>query len=119
MAVEVEGLVKRYGATTARDGITFQVARGEIFAVLGPNGAGKTTCVEILEGYRRPDRGIVRVLGAEPASAGGGGRDRIGVLLQTHQPELVFLDEPPACGGAAAAPFAEPARDGVVRDPHP
>ena len=54
-AIEVQGLVKRYGDTVAVDGIDLRIERGEIFALLGPNGAGKTTTVEILEGYRRRD----------------------------------------------------------------
>ena len=53
-AVEVTGLVKRYGARAAVDGLDLAVARGGVTAVLGPNGAGKTTTVEVCEGYRRP-----------------------------------------------------------------
>ncbi|MFM7490896.1 MAG: ATP-binding cassette domain-containing protein, partial [Actinomycetota bacterium] len=52
-AIEVQGLVKRYGSKNAVDGIDLTVESGEIFALLGPNGAGKTTTVEILEGYRK------------------------------------------------------------------
>ena len=50
--VSVEGLVKTYGPTKAVDGVSFEVNRGEIFAILGPNGAGKTTTVEIIECLR-------------------------------------------------------------------
>jgi len=82
-AVEVTGLVKRYGAKTAVDGLDLVVARGGITAVLGPNGAGKTTTVEICEGYRRPDQGVVRVLGLDPVTQGGLLRPRIGVMLQS------------------------------------
>ena len=56
-AIEVAALEKRYGHTTAVDGISFSIASGEVFGLLGPNGAGKTTTVEILEGYRRADAG--------------------------------------------------------------
>jgi ABC-2 type transport system ATP-binding protein len=80
--VEVEGLVKRYGATPAVDGLSFKVERGSITAVLGPNGAGKTTTVECCEGYRRPDAGSVRVLGRDPLRQGADLRPRIGVMLQ-------------------------------------
>jgi len=81
-AVEVAGLVKRYGATTAADGVSLTVQRGTVTAVLGPNGAGKTTTLETCEGYRRPDGGRVRVLGLDPATEGAELRPRIGVMLQ-------------------------------------
>jgi ABC-2 type transport system ATP-binding protein len=80
--VEVDGLVKRYGARTAVDGLSFKVERGSITAVLGPNGAGKTTTVECCEGYRRPDAGSVRVLGLDPQRQGAHLRPRIGIMLQ-------------------------------------
>ncbi|MFE0046908.1 ABC transporter ATP-binding protein [Streptomyces albireticuli] len=82
-AVEVRGLVKRYGAKTAVDGLDLSVARGSLTAVLGPNGAGKTTTVETCEGYRRPDAGTVRVLGLDPLADSAALRPRIGVMLQS------------------------------------
>ncbi|MFG1810165.1 ABC transporter ATP-binding protein [Streptomyces sp. NPDC049040] len=81
-AVEVTGLVKRYGTRTAVDGLDLAVPRGSVTAVLGPNGAGKTTTVEVCEGYRRPDGGSVRVLGLDPVTQGAALRPRIGVMLQ-------------------------------------
>src|SRR4051812_48918996 len=81
-AIEVRGLRKSYGAISAVDGLDLRVERGEVYAFLGPNGAGKTTTVEILEGFRRPTAGHVRVLGADPATAPVAWRDRIGVVLQ-------------------------------------
>jgi ABC-2 type transport system ATP-binding protein len=81
-AVRVEGLVKRYGDHTVLDGVSFEVAAGEVFALLGPNGAGKTTTVEILEGYRRADSGSVSVLGTDPARGGRALRARVGLMLQ-------------------------------------
>ena len=78
----MDGLVKRYGARTAVDGLSFKVVRGSITAVLGPNGAGKTTTVECCEGYRRPDAGSVRVLGRDPLRQGADLRPRIGIMLQ-------------------------------------
>jgi ABC-2 type transport system ATP-binding protein len=78
----VRDLVKRYGARTALDGISFEVAPGELFALLGPNGAGKTTTVEILEGFRRPDGGSARVLGLEPEREADALRRQVGVMLQ-------------------------------------
>jgi ABC-2 type transport system ATP-binding protein len=81
-AIEVVALQKRYGATTAVDGLDLAVLHGEVFGLLGPNGAGKTTTVEVLEGYRRPDAGTVRVLGLDPWRQGAALRPRIGVMLQ-------------------------------------
>ncbi|MDQ6795324.1 MAG: ABC transporter ATP-binding protein [Chloroflexota bacterium] len=81
-AVRVAGLVKRYGDRAVLDGVSFEVAAGELLALLGPNGAGKTTTVEILEGYRRGDSGDVRVLGQDPAHGGPGLRSRVGLMLQ-------------------------------------
>ncbi len=66
--VQVTGLVKRYGAKTAVDGLDLVVAAGAVTAVLGPNGAGKTTTIETCEGYHRPDAGTVRVLGLDPVA---------------------------------------------------
>jgi len=81
-AISVQSLVKRYGAMTAVDGCSFTVEPGEVFGLLGPNGAGKTTTVEILEGYRTPDAGTVRVLDLDPQHDGTQLRPRIGVMLQ-------------------------------------
>jgi ABC-2 type transport system ATP-binding protein len=81
-AVVVEDLVKRYAQRTVVDRLRFTIARGEFFALLGPNGAGKTTTIEILEGYRRPDGGRVRVLGLDPWHDGHELKPRIGVMLQ-------------------------------------
>ncbi|MEP7027578.1 MAG: ABC transporter ATP-binding protein [Candidatus Eisenbacteria bacterium] len=59
--IRIEGLVKRYGAVTAVDGLSFEVERGETFALIGPNGAGKTTTLKVLLGLARPDAGSVRI----------------------------------------------------------
>jgi len=61
IAVEVENLVKRFGAFTAVDNISFQVNKGEVFGFLGPNGAGKTTTIKILCGLLTPTSGKGRV----------------------------------------------------------
>jgi ABC-2 type transport system ATP-binding protein len=79
-ALEVAGLVKRYGALTAVDGVTFQVSPGTVLALLGPNGAGKTSTVEVCEGFRRADGGSVRVLGRDPRDRAL--RPRVGVMPQ-------------------------------------
>ena len=81
-AIEVADLEKRYGDVRAVDRLALTVDAGEVFGLLGPNGAGKTTTVETLEGYRRPDRGRVRVLGLDPIHDGRQLRPQIGVMLQ-------------------------------------
>jgi ABC-2 type transport system ATP-binding protein len=81
-AVDVSGLVKRYGDTVAVNGLGLRVDRGSVLALLGPNGAGKTTTVEVCEGFLRPDAGTVRVLGLDPATDGTRLRPRIGVMPQ-------------------------------------
>lgn len=89
-AIEVSGLRKTYGSVTAVDGLDLFVDTGGVVALLGPNGAGKTTAVEILEGYRKPDAGTVRVLGMDPQTGGRAFRERIGVVLQEAGFEETF-----------------------------
>ena len=81
-AVAVSDLHKAYGDFEAVRGVSFEIQVGEVFGLLGPNGAGKTTTVEILEGYRKRDRGDVSVLGTDPEHARLDWRERIGVVLQ-------------------------------------
>jgi ABC-2 type transport system ATP-binding protein len=81
-AVEIDGLVMRYGDKVAVDGLGLVVERGTVTAVLGPNGAGKTTTLETAEGYRRPQSGTVRVLGLDPIRERRDLLPRIGVMLQ-------------------------------------
>lgn len=80
--IQVEKLRKTYGNTVAVDEITFDVAEGEIFGIVGPNGAGKTTTIECLEGLRKPDSGLVRVLGVDPQMEGQKLCLRVGMQLQ-------------------------------------
>jgi ABC-2 type transport system ATP-binding protein len=81
-AIRVAGLRKAYAGRDVLDGVSLEVARGELFALLGPNGAGKTTTVEIIEGYRRADAGSVRVLGLDPGRDRRRLRHRLGLMLQ-------------------------------------
>ena len=80
--IQVEGLRKVYGATVAVEEVSFQVSPGEIFGMVGPNGAGKTTTIECLEGLRKPDQGLVRVLGVDPQVDSMTLRTRAGMQLQ-------------------------------------
>ncbi len=81
-AVHVRGLSKAYGQIQAVRDLDLDVGYGEIFAILGPNGAGKSTTIEILEGHRNRDSGLVRVLGEDPGTAGRSWRAKIGIVLQ-------------------------------------
>ena len=92
--ITVRGFTKRYGGFTAVDGITFEVARGEMFGLLGPNGAGKTTTLECLEGIRTPDSGMLRVAGIDAVHDRRRLRAVIGVQLQASgMPENITPDE--------------------------
>ncbi|MGC5015505.1 ABC transporter ATP-binding protein [Streptosporangium sp. DT93] len=64
--VECEDVVRRFGDVTALDGVSFQVAEGEVFGLIGPNGAGKTTLLNCVEGLDRPTSGRISVLGRHP-----------------------------------------------------
>jgi ABC-2 type transport system ATP-binding protein len=83
LAIEVHGLRKFYGEFEAVRAIDFVVRRGEVFGLLGPNGAGKTTTVEILEGYRERNDGVVLVLGSDPGARPRALRAKVGIVLQS------------------------------------
>ena len=93
-AVRVQDVRKRYGAVQAVDGVSFEVAPGEVFGLLGPNGAGKTTTVEMLEGLRAPDSGQLEVLGIDVARNPDELKQRVGVTLQTAElyPKLTIVE---------------------------
>lgn len=81
-ALELRGVVKKFGETTIVDGLDFQVGRGEVMALLGPNGAGKTTTIEMCEGFTTPSAGSIQVLGISPDTEPDRLRSRIGIMLQ-------------------------------------
>jgi ABC-2 type transport system ATP-binding protein len=81
--IAVRDLRMRYGTKDVLTGVDFAARRGEVLVLLGPNGAGKTTIIEILEGFRLRSAGQIRVLGADPATAGERWRADIGIVLQS------------------------------------
>ena len=88
IVIEVRDLTKRYGSTTAVDGVSFTVGRGEIFGLLGPNGAGKTTTLLMIIGLTDITSGSVSILGHDPVRDPLQIKRRIGYL-----PDLVgFYD---------------------------
>lgn len=64
-AISITGLVKRYGALTAVDGVSLTVAPGMIFGLVGPNGSGKSTTIRVLLGYLAPSYGAAQILGGD------------------------------------------------------
>lgn len=92
--IRVEGLRKRFGRSTAVDGVSFEVKRGEIFGLLGPNGAGKTTTLEMLETLIEPDEGSIVVDGIDARRRPWSVRSRIGVQLQrsSFYPQLTLVE---------------------------
>ncbi len=81
--VESRGLAKRYGSTTAVDGIDLTVRAGEVFGLLGPNGAGKTTSVLMLLGLSEPDTGTIEVCGLDPSRNPLAVKRQVGYLPDT------------------------------------
>lgn len=81
--IETFDLQRTFGANRAVDGISFDVALGEVFGLLGPNGSGKTTTVRLLNGLLPPSGGQARVFGLDPSAQGGQVRRKTGVLTET------------------------------------
>jgi ABC-2 type transport system ATP-binding protein len=92
--IQVENLFKNYGSVEALGGVSFVVEEGEVFGLLGPNGAGKTSTVEILEGMRTADRGLIRICGLDPQKAGNDFKQTVGAVLQsTSLPDKLRVKE--------------------------
>ena len=81
-AIQVQDLRKAFGSIQAVDGVSFSVARGEIFSLLGPNGAGKTTTISMLCGLLRPDAGEASLLGHSIQRQAAQARAVLGVVPQ-------------------------------------
>ncbi|MFG1928148.1 ABC transporter ATP-binding protein [Cryptosporangium sp. NPDC048952] len=81
-AIELSGVVKRFGAVTAVNGLDLTVPAGICLGLLGPNGAGKSTTMRMLTGQARPDAGEIRVLGYRVPSESKHARAQMGVVPQ-------------------------------------
>jgi len=106
-AIELTGVVKRFGQTLAVNGLSLTVARGQCYGLIGPNGAGKTTTFSMMCGYLFPTQGEIRILGIPPQRSGALKRvvgvlpqdaalpswSRVGPLL-TYWAELSGLPQP-------------------------
>ncbi len=82
MILRVAGLTRRHGAVAAVDGVSFEIAAGEVFGLLGPNGAGKTTALDCILGLTRPDAGVIEVCGVDARAQARAVRAKIGAVLQ-------------------------------------
>ncbi len=80
--VELRDLVKRFGAVTAVDRVSFTIRAGEIFGILGPNGSGKTTTIRMLCGIMRPSHGTALVAGSDVSTEPERVKSRIGYMSQ-------------------------------------
>jgi ABC-2 type transport system ATP-binding protein len=80
--IEARDLVKRFGAVTAVDGLTFGIDPGEVYGILGPNGSGKTTTIRMLCGLMRPTSGTAIVAGVDVVRDPDGVKARIGYMSQ-------------------------------------
>ncbi|HEX4822771.1 MAG TPA: ABC transporter ATP-binding protein [Candidatus Polarisedimenticolaceae bacterium] len=80
--IHVVGLVKSYGALRAVDGVSFDVAKGELYGLLGPNGAGKTTTMSMLSGLLEPDEGRILCDGVDLATHPLKVKAQLGVVPQ-------------------------------------
>ncbi len=81
-AISLRGLTRRFGNLTAVDGLTFEVAPGELFGLVGPDGAGKTTTLRMLAGVLRPTAGDALVSGVSVARDPEGVKHRIAYMSQ-------------------------------------
>jgi iron(III) transport system ATP-binding protein len=111
--IRLDGVTKRFGDTTAVDGASLCVARGEVVALLGPSGCGKTTLLRLIAGFERPDRGSVAV--AEGLVAGPG----VWTAPEARRVGMVFQDYAlfPHLTVAANVGFGLPRRERAGRVP--
>jgi len=89
--LDIQGLVKAFGALRATDGVTLDVQPGETHAIIGPNGAGKTTLIAQLSGDLRPDDGRIRFAGADITALGAAARSHRG-LARSFQITSVYRE---------------------------
>ena len=80
--IHARNLVRTFGAVTAVNDVTFEVAQGEIFAFLGPNGAGKTTTIKMLTTMLKPTSGAIELDGLDPQKKQNEARKRFGIVFQ-------------------------------------
>ncbi|MCV2866075.1 ATP-binding cassette domain-containing protein [Albidovulum sediminicola] len=113
-AIEVHGLVKRFGGRAVVDDVSLSVARGEIMGFLGPNGSGKTTTIRLMCGLLTPDAGQGRVLGHDILTEGRAIKREVGYMTQrfSFYEDLTIEENLRFVAGLYGL---KPARDAVAR----
>ncbi|GKY88450.1 ATP-binding cassette domain-containing protein [Sinisalibacter aestuarii] len=86
--LNLKGVVKRYGAVTALDGVDLEIGPGQFVGLLGPNGAGKSTLFQVIAGLFAPDAGDVQLFGTTHRANGPAIRRRLGVVFQERSVDL-------------------------------
>ncbi len=89
MSIKVEHISKTYGTQKAVDGISFEVAPGEVVGFLGPNGAGKSTTLKMITGYLQADEGAIQVCGIPVVGEAIATKKKIGYLAESNP---LYLD---------------------------
>ena len=93
-SVSVKNLTKRFGGRAVVDDLSFDVKKGEVFALLGHNGAGKSTTIDLILGLKQPDGGEARILGMDAVRHRKQVFERVGVQLQhTRYPNSMTVEE--------------------------
>ncbi len=127
--IEIRGLVKHFGPLKAVDGVSFDVAQGEVLGFLGPNGAGKSTTMKMVTGFLTPTEGTVRVAGHDVLTEPVAAKTALGYLPEgapaypdmTPLAFLRFIAEIRGLGAGTEARIAEVVRrvhlEGVMRQP--
>lgn len=122
-ALEVDGLVKRFGGLTALDGVSFSVPEGSITGLVGPNGAGKSTAFATIAGFYAPDAGRVRLRGVDITGASPWALHKAGLARTFQIPRLfgrlsvaenLMVAAPPQSGEKLPAPWF--ARGRIARE---
>src|SRR3954449_10259413 len=115
LAIETQGLGKRFGARAALDGVDLEVPRGVAFGFLGANGAGKTTLIRLLLGLADPTSGTMRLLGRELPAGRAEALARVGAIIEEprfHPPLSARAGAPPRVGAIIEEPRFHPPLSG-------
>src|SRR3954447_12166836 len=117
LAIETQGLGKRFGTRAALDGVDLEVPRGVAFGFLGAKGAGKTTLIRLLLGLADPTSGTMRLLGRELPAGRAEALARVGAIIEEPRfhPHLSGREDPPVRGAPRDRPAQRRIGGGLAR----